>query len=48
LLDKDVVRKMNVLRNHMADMNTEEAMSLLLKHMRGTNNNDEFLTSMNS
>jgi transcription termination factor Rho len=48
LLDKDVVGKMNVLRNHMADMNTEEAMSLLLKHMRGTKNNDEFLTSMNS
>jgi transcription termination factor Rho len=48
LLEKDVVSKMNVLRNHMADMNTEEAMSLLLKHMRGTKNNDEFLVTMNS
>jgi transcription termination factor Rho len=48
LLEKDVVSKMNVLRNHMADMNTEEAMTLLLKHMRGTKDNDEFLAVMNS
>lgn len=48
LLGKDVVSKMNILRNHMADMKTEEAMSLLLKHMRGTKNNDEFFASMNS
>ena len=48
LLEKDVVSKMNVLRNHMADMKTDEAMNLLLKHMRGTKNNDEFLVTMNS
>lgn len=48
LLEKDVVSKMNVLRNHMADMKTDEAMNLLLKHMRSTKNNDEFLVTMNS
>jgi transcription termination factor Rho len=48
LLDKDVLQKMWVLRNHLADMNSEEAMHLLMKHMRGTKDNAEFLTSMNS
>lgn len=48
LLGKDVTGKMNILRNHMADMKTEEAMSLLLKHIRGTKNNEEFFASMNS
>jgi transcription termination factor Rho len=32
----------------MSDMNTDEAMQFVLKHMRGTRNNEEFLTSMNS
>jgi transcription termination factor Rho len=48
LLDKDVLKKMWVLRNHLADMKSEEAMNLLMKHMRGTKDNAEFLTSMNS
>ena len=47
LLDKDVAQRMWVLRKHMADMNTEEAINLLLKNMRGTKDNMEFLTSMN-
>ena len=47
LLDKDVAQRMWVLRKHMADMNTEEAISLLLKNMKGTKDNMEFLTSMN-
>ncbi|TWI82998.1 transcription termination factor Rho [Lacibacter cauensis] len=47
LLDKDVAKRMWVLRKHMADMNTEEAMNTLLQHMRGTKDNMEFLTSMN-
>jgi transcription termination factor Rho len=37
-----------VLRKHMADMNSEEAINLLLKNMKGTKNNAEFLTSMNN
>lgn len=47
LLDRDVAQRMWVLRKHMADMNTEEAISLLLKNMKGTKDNLEFLTSMN-
>ena len=47
LLDKEVLQRMWVLRNHLADMNSEEAMSLLLKQMKGTRDNNEFLTSMN-
>lgn len=47
LLDKDVLQRMWVLRNHLADMNSEESMHLLLKQMRGTKDNNEFLTSMN-
>ncbi|MCU0379606.1 MAG: transcription termination factor Rho [Chitinophagaceae bacterium] len=47
LLDKDVLQRMWVLRNHLADMNSEEAMNLLQKQIRGTKDNYEFLTSMN-
>ena len=48
LLDKDTFQRMWVLRKHMADMNSEEAINLLLKNMKGTKNNAEFLTSMNN
>jgi transcription termination factor Rho len=47
LLDKEVLKKLWILRNHLADMNSEESMNLLLKQMRGTKDNYEFLTSMN-
>ncbi len=47
LHDRDVMQKLWVLRNHLADMNTEEAMNFLLQHMRGTKSNEEFLISMN-
>lgn len=47
LLDKDTFQRMWVLRKHMADMNPEEALNTLLKNMRGTKDNQEFLTSMN-
>jgi len=47
LLDKIVLQKMWVMRNHLADMNPEEAMSTMLNYMKGTKNNDEFLVSMN-
>jgi transcription termination factor Rho len=39
---------MNLLRVYLNDMNTEEAMNELLKRMRGTKSNEEFLASMNS
>jgi transcription termination factor Rho len=47
LLDKGTLQKMWVLRNYMADMNTEEGMNMMLKHMEGTKDNNEFLSSMN-
>ncbi len=47
LLEKDIAHRMWVLRKHMADMNTEEALTMLLKNMKGTKDNNEFLTSMN-
>lgn len=47
LLEKDVLQRVNLLRVYLADMNTEEAMNELLKRMRGTSNNAEFLASMN-
>ena len=47
LLDKDTFKRMWILRKHMADMNSEEAINTLLKNMKGTKDNVEFLTSMN-
>ncbi len=48
LLDKDVLQRIWILRNHLADMNPVEAMEFLQKQMRGTKSNEEFLISMNS
>jgi transcription termination factor Rho len=48
LLERDVLQRMNLLRVYLTDMNTEEAMNELLKRMRGTKSNEEFLASMNS
>jgi transcription termination factor Rho len=47
LLEKDVLQRINLLRVYLSDMNTEEAMNELLKRMRGTKDNQEFLASMN-
>ena len=47
LLEKDVLQRMNLLRVYLTDMNTEESMNELLKRMRGTKSNEEFLASMN-
>ncbi|TXH31151.1 MAG: transcription termination factor Rho [Cyclobacteriaceae bacterium] len=47
LLDRETFQRMWVLRKHIADMNSEEAINLLLKNMKGTKDNAEFLTSMN-
>lgn len=48
LVDRDTLQRMWVLRNHLADMNSTEAMEFLLTQMRGTKSNEEFLISMNS
>ncbi|HMZ46989.1 MAG TPA: transcription termination factor Rho, partial [Chitinophagaceae bacterium] len=47
LLQPDVLQRMNILRLYINDMNTEEAMNELLKRMKGTKDNEEFLASMN-
>jgi transcription termination factor Rho len=47
LLERDVLQRINLLRVYLSDMNTEEAMNELLKRMRGTKDNQEFLASMN-
>src|SRR4026207_982867 len=47
LLKEEELQRMNILRLYINDMNTEEAMSELLKRMRGTKSNEEFLASMN-
>jgi transcription termination factor Rho len=47
LLERDVLQRMNLLRVYLTDMNTEEAMNELLRRMRGTKSNEEFLASMN-
>lgn len=47
LIPKDVLSRINILRVYLSDMKTEEAMNDLLKQMRGTRSNEEFLASMN-
>ena len=48
LLDKEMLQRMWILRNHLADMNPMEAMEFLLGQIRGTKSNEEFLISMNA
>ncbi|MBP3943934.1 transcription termination factor Rho [Sphingobacteriaceae bacterium WQ 2009] len=47
LMDKENLQRIWVLRNHLADMNSNEAMEFLLNQMRNTKDNEEFLISMN-
>ena len=47
LLERDVLQRMNLLRVYLNDMNTDEAMNELLRQMKGTKSNEEFLASMN-
>lgn len=47
LLGKDVLQKMWVLRNHLADTNPIEAMELVRDKMRLSKSNEDFLLSMN-
>ena len=47
LLDKGTLSRVWILRRFMADMNSNEAIEFLLDKMKGTESNEEFLTSMN-
>ena len=47
LQDPVTLQKVWILRNHIADMTTIEAMNLVISNMEDTKNNEEFLNSMN-
>jgi transcription termination factor Rho len=48
LLDKETLQRVWILRNHLADMTSLEAMEFLRDKMKYTQTNEEFLISMNS
>jgi transcription termination factor Rho len=48
LLDKEILQRIWILRNHLADMTPIEAMEFLKDKLRFTETNQEFLISMNS
>ncbi len=47
LVQKDILQRVHLLRRHMADMNSVEAMEFLKSQMDNTRSNEEFLISMN-
>ena len=47
LMDKESLQRIWILRKFMSDMNSQESMEFLLDRMKGTRDNDEFLSSMN-
>lgn len=47
LMDKETLQRIWILRNHMADMTTVEAMEFLRDRMKFTQSNEEFLMMMN-
>ena len=47
LTSKDVLQRTWVLRRHLADMTSVEAMELMQKHMQNTATNEELLITMN-
>lgn len=48
LLGEGALKRMFILRNHLADMKPVEAMEFIRKQMISTRSNQEFLASMNS
>ena len=48
LHDRDTLQRVWILRNHLADMNSQEAMEFVQQQIKGTKSNEEFLISMNS
>lgn len=47
LMQKDILQRMWILRKHLADMKPIEAMEFLKDRLERTQNNEEFLISMN-
>ena len=48
LLDENTVQRMWIMRKYLADMNPVEAMEFINDRFKKTQNNEEFLISMNS
>lgn len=48
LLSKDIWHRVNVLRQYIGDMTTEESMKFLLEQLDRTSTNEEFLFAMNA
>ena len=47
LLDKQTLDRMWILRKHLSDMTSLEAMEFVKEHLSKTKDNAEFLISMN-
>lgn len=47
LISEEVLRRVWIIRKHIADMTPVEAMEFMTKQMEGTKDNAEFLASMN-
>jgi transcription termination factor Rho len=47
LMDKASLNRLYILRNHLSDMNTVEAMEFLKDRLKFTRTNEEFLLTMN-
>ena len=47
LMDSDSLNRMWILRKHLGDMTSEEAMRFIKGQMKGTRDNDEFLIGIN-
>jgi transcription termination factor Rho len=47
LVEKDILQRIWILRNHLADMTSLEAMEFLREKIKYTDTNEEFLISMN-
>ena len=48
LLDENTIQRMWIMRKYLADMNPVEAMEFINDRFTKTQNNEEFLISMNS
>lgn len=48
LHNRDTLQRLWILRNHLADMNTTEAMEFIKDRMKFSKDNDDFLSNMNS
>ncbi len=47
LMEPDALQRMFILRKHLADMKPDEAIEFIMRQMKNTANNEEFLMSMN-